>query len=193
MHATMVATTAMCGVALSASTAGGLSNRLRRQPLPTARARRDPVPTAGVASSLVVARGRSRRQCCVGGGGSGGGVDAISVGAARGRCDVSAAAAVGGAAWRKGGGLARGRGAAVVVRAGGDGGDGGKGDGERPSAPPPRPPTPPPRKPINPKRIASPRFSSEAQTWALLGGVASTLTIVVALFVMVGRCKLNPT
>ena len=29
-----------------------------------------------------------------------------------------------------------------------------------------------------PKRIASPRFSEEAQTWALLGGVATMLTIL---------------
>jgi hypothetical protein len=32
-----------------------------------------------------------------------------------------------------------------------------------------------------PKRIASPRFSEEAQTWALLGGVATMLTILVTL------------
>ena len=34
-----------------------------------------------------------------------------------------------------------------------------------------------------PKRLASPRFSREAQTWALLGGVATSLTIIVALAV----------
>ena len=34
-----------------------------------------------------------------------------------------------------------------------------------------------------PKRIASPRFSEEAQTWALLGGVATALTVLVTLAV----------
>jgi len=35
-----------------------------------------------------------------------------------------------------------------------------------------------------PKRIASPRFSQEAQTWALLGGVATSLTVLVTLAVV---------
>jgi hypothetical protein len=34
-----------------------------------------------------------------------------------------------------------------------------------------------------PKRLASPRFSREAQTWALLGGVATSLTVLVTLAV----------
>jgi hypothetical protein len=34
-----------------------------------------------------------------------------------------------------------------------------------------------------PRRLASPRFSREAQTWALLGGVATSLTVLVTLAV----------
>ena len=34
-----------------------------------------------------------------------------------------------------------------------------------------------------PKLIASPKFSEEAQTWALLGGVATLLTVLVTLYV----------
>lgn len=58
-----------------------------------------------------------------------------------------------------------------------------------PSLPPvqvPAPAPPPPgkgRRGYNPKRIASPQFSAEAQTWVLLGGVATALTVIAALFV----------
>lgn len=89
------------------------------------------------------------------------------------------------------------RGMAFATRAAGD--DSGSGvisdekkeDGRRtpPSSLPPAP-TPSPKnnnnnkkKKMNPKRIASPQFSEEAQTWALLGGVATFLTIIVTLFV----------
>lgn len=85
------------------------------------------------------------------------------------------------------------RGMAVVVTraAGGDGGDGdGKDDKQKASPPPPLPPLnnnnnnssfKPKR--MNPKRIASPQFSSEAQTWALLGGLATAGTIILTLLV----------
>jgi len=69
-----------------------------------------------------------------------------------------------------------------VVRAGS--GEGGEGDSEKPSPPRRAPPPPPQRRPANPKRVASSRFSAEAQTWALLGGTATVLTIICALFVM---------
>jgi len=79
---------------------------------------------------------------------------------------------------------------AVVTRAAGDkdgDGDLGANDDEQTtsssSPSPPSPPTPPNKPRINPKRLASPQFSSEAQTWALLGGIATALTIVVTVFV----------
>ena len=36
---------------------------------------------------------------------------------------------------------------------------------------------------FNKKRLASPKFSEEAQTWALLGGIATSLTAIVAVVV----------
>ena len=72
------------------------------------------------------------------------------------------------------------RGTATVMRAGpgsdGDGGGGGdeRRDDNKNGGNKPR---------MNPKRIASPQFSAEAQTWALLGGIATTLTVIVALVV----------
>ena len=68
------------------------------------------------------------------------------------------------------------RGVAMVTRAtGGGGGEGG--DPRRPSEEPPK------KLGFNKKRAASPQFSAEAQTWVLLGGVATSLTIIVALVV----------
>ena len=73
--------------------------------------------------------------------------------------------------------------AAVVTRAAGGGGGGGDDKVDR-DGKDSKKGSPVNTKGMNPKRIASPQFSSEAQTWALLGGIATSLTVIVTLFVM---------
>ena len=91
--------------------------------------------------------------------------------------DVSGAVRMTGARVAAGAGEGRRRGAAVVVTRAAGGGGGGDGKDSKKGSPVNT-------KGMNPKRIASPQFSSEAQTWALLGGIATSLTLIVTLFVM---------